>query len=70
MEIGEQVTEMGFGVGEGVVLGNQHSLVLAVPAAGLVFVGSAEAKGEIGLALLRISVTGRSSSCLPLNQYW
>lgn len=50
MEIGEQGAEMGFVVGEGVVLGDQHFLVLTVPAASPVFVGPAEAEGEIGLA--------------------
>ena len=49
-EIGEQIDVMGFGVGEGVVLGDQHFLVLAVPAACPVFVGPAAAEGEIGLA--------------------
>ncbi len=48
-EIGEQGAEMGFVVGEGVVLGDQHLLVLSIPAASPVFVGPAEAKGEIGL---------------------
>ena len=50
VEIGEQGAEMGFVVGEGIVLGNQHFLVLAIPAAGPVFIGPAEAEREIGLA--------------------
>jgi hypothetical protein len=50
VEIGDQGAEMGFVVGEGVMLGDQHVVVLAVPAAGPVFVGPAEAEGEIGLA--------------------
>ena len=33
VEIGEQGAEMSFIVGEGIVLGDQHLLVLAVPAA-------------------------------------
>ncbi len=50
LEIGEQSKEMGLIVGEGVVLGYQNFLILTVPAAGPVFVGPAEAEGEIGLA--------------------
>ena len=50
VEIGEQGAGMGFVVGEGVVLGDQHFLVLAVPAAGPVFVSPTKAEGEIGLA--------------------
>jgi hypothetical protein len=49
-EIGEQIDVMGFGVGERVVLGDQHFLVLAVPAACQVFVDPEAAEGEIGLA--------------------
>lgn len=47
MEIGEQGAEMGFVVGEGVVLGDQHFLVLAVPATGPIFICPAQAEREI-----------------------
>ena len=50
VKIGEQGEEMGFVIGEGVVLGDQRFLVLAVPAAGPVFVGPAKTEREIGLA--------------------
>ncbi len=41
---------MAFAIVESILVGDQHFLVLAVPAAGSVFVGPAEAEGEIGLA--------------------
>jgi len=50
VEIGEQGAKMGFVVGEGVVLGDQHFLVLAVPTARPVFIRPTQTEGEIGLA--------------------
>lgn len=50
VKIREQGEKMSFIVCEGVVLRNQHFLVLTIPATSPVFVGPAEAKGEIRVA--------------------
>jgi hypothetical protein len=50
VEIEQQALDVGEVVGWGVVLGDQHLLILAIPAAGPVFVGPAEAERKIRLA--------------------
>ena len=68
VKIGEQGAEMGFVGGEGGVLGDQHFLILAAQRRVQFSLAQQRQKGKSGWPELRISATGRSSSCLPLNQ--